>query len=338
MSEQMPGSGTRERTRAARWQPLAAAGAVVVLAGAAVAVGAVMSGRGTDAVAHPGGAAAPPPAARPATPLADLLVRDGDTVAAAGEVRALPGKPVRLCAPRAVADVGYLPGHEPLPAYCAEGVTLVGADLANLQDRHVRAGIVTGRAWIQGRYRAGTVTVTKQAPPPNLSPEPPSFPTATPCTAPSGGWVHTSDLPRLDALQRYIEAHPDQYGELVITYPDGPPTGPTDSPGYAATQVALVTTTIDPAEAYRELRTVYRSNLCVTRAVRARAAVTAVGQRLDPAIRRHPGGISSYSADFYAGRFTIEPDIVDEAWYGELTRADAGTGILDVRPWLLPVR
>jgi hypothetical protein len=308
----------------------------VSLIGAALAVVMAMGGGGTAAERPPVLSAAPSPTARPVTSLTELLVRDGDAVAASGQVQAFPGEPVRLCAPRADGLVLFPPDH--LPDRCGSGVTLVGADLTKLDGREERKGIVTGNAWIQGTYRAGTITVTEQGAPRQPAPEPIPFPTRTPCDPPAGGWVHTSDLPGLDALQSFIGAHGDHYGEIVITYPDGPPAGPTDSPAYAATQVALVTTTIDPARAYRELRTVYKSNLCVTGAARTRAAVVAVGQRLGPAIRRHPGQISSYGADFYSGHFSIELDVLDESWLGDLVRADAGTGILDAKPWLRPVR
>jgi hypothetical protein len=355
MNEQVPesGAGGRQKVRDVRWQPFAAATAVVLLAGTAVAAVMMLGGGGTSAGTPPAATTSGPPAARLPTPLGALLVRDGDTVAASGDVRAVPGKPVRLCAPRAVMAPGYAmprsamprpamprsaPVQVPVAAYCDAGVTLVGMDLGKLRDRRDGAAGVTGRAWVQGTYRAGTITVTEQGPPRQPAAEPLPFPTRTPCDPPAGGWVRSSDLSGLDELQSFIGAHGDHYGEVVITYPDGPPTGPTDSPAYAATQVALVTTTIDPATAYRELRAVYPSNLCVAPATRNRASVVAVGQRLGAAIRRHRDQISSYGPDFYTGRFWIELDVLDEAWYGDLVRADAGAGILDVQPWIRPVR
>jgi hypothetical protein len=337
-----PAGAAGRRTWSARWQPLAAAGAVVLLAGGAVAVAAMLGG-GTvpgggpvsaGGPGRPGEAAAP----QPRTSLAQLLVRDGDTVAASGDVHALPGRPVRLCAPRAVGAIGYAAGHEPLPVYCDAGVTLVGADLHRLAGRAVRAGIVTGRAWIQGTYRAGTITVTRQGAPRQTPTPVPTFPDRPPCAAPSGGWIHTDDLPGLDQLQSFLAAHPDRYGEIVITYPDGPPAGPTDSPGYVKTQVAMVSTTGDQAAAYRELRTVFTGNLCVTRAPRNRTAVDAAGRRLNPMIRSRSNQVSSWSPDYYTGRFHIELDIVDQAWYGQLTTADGGTGVIDAVPWLTPAR
>ncbi|MEN3362231.1 MAG: hypothetical protein V7637_6213, partial [Mycobacteriales bacterium] len=254
-----------------------------------------------------------------------------------GQVIALPGRPVRFCAPVPVAMPGYAAGHEPLPAYCDAGVNLVGADLARLDGRAEKAGIVTGRAWVEGTYRAGTLTVTRQGAWRPSGEPPRTFPDRPPCAAPAGGWA-AGELDRdgLTRIQAYLTAHPDRYGELVITYPDGPPAGPTDAPGYAKTQVALVGTTGDPTAAYRELRALFPGNLCVTRLPRDRRAVDAVGQRAAPLLSDRSHWVYTTGADYYAGRYVLDLVVVDQTWYQRLTAADQGTGVIAAHPWLTP--
>ena len=92
----------------------------------------------------------------------DAVVHDGDRVRGQGLVVALPGRPVRLCT-GATPQVAW-----PIrtPAYCAIGLTLVGADLDRLADRQERDGAVWGLAEVTGVYRDRTVTVAAQDAPP----------------------------------------------------------------------------------------------------------------------------------------------------------------------------
>ncbi|MEN3359231.1 MAG: hypothetical protein V7637_3213, partial [Mycobacteriales bacterium] len=94
----------------------------MLLAGGVVAIAAATGGG--PAGAGPGGVATTQPVLEPSPSLAQLLVRDGDRAAGSGQVIALPGRPVRFCAPVPVAMPGYAAGHEPLPAYCDAGVNL----------------------------------------------------------------------------------------------------------------------------------------------------------------------------------------------------------------------
>ena len=80
------------------------------------------------------------------------MVRDGDRVAGRGQVVALPGRPVQLCAPYATIDI-Y---PEPVPAPCRVAVTVTGLDLDRLTHRKERDGAVWGSARVEGVYRAGT--------------------------------------------------------------------------------------------------------------------------------------------------------------------------------------
>ena len=337
-----------------RWAPAAAAAAVVVIAAGGVALARLAGDGGTPAgaaprspdAATPGsatpgsatpgsgapGSGAPGSAPARAATLEQLRVRDGDRVTASGRVLAEPGKPVRFCAPLAEAGVGY-PGPE-RPTPCDVGVTLTGADVDRLTDPKEYRGTRWGQARITGTYRAGTIAVTAQEPPaPDAGADLP-IPERPPCPAPPGGWE--PGVPDgVEALGRVVEADPDAYGELVVTYPDGPPTGPTAPPGYRdATQVALVTTVLDPATAERRLRAHYSGNLCVTRAVRSRSATDAVWRRVRPESGWREHGVYEGGPDYYTGRATVSLLVVDDAAYRWLADADGGTGIVEASPWL----
>jgi hypothetical protein len=318
-----------------RWQPLAAAAAVVLLAGGAVLAATTLGGsagppaNGPD-VAPVAAAVTPPPALR------TLLVRDGDRVAGTGQVLALPGRPVRFCAPVPVAQPGYVDVRAPL--YCDTGVNLVGANLSRLAERFAKNGAVWGRAWIEGSYRSGTLTVTAQgAPRRSTDGMPVTFPDQPPCPAPEGGWAPGQlDGDRTNALVGYLNAHPSQFGELVVTYPDGRPSGATNGPDYDKTQVALVGTTADPGAIARSLRKVYSGNLCVTRVPRSRLQVNAVQGRV-PMPSRGQMQIYSVGTDYYGGLVTVQLVIMDQQRYEALTAADRGTGIVAAQPWLTRV-
>jgi hypothetical protein len=314
------------------WIPAAAAAGVVVVIGAGV----LLTRSGSDpsrAAAVPPAAAAPPPAAR----LDDLRGHDGDLVTASGTVLAAPGRPVRFCAPSG----GGLPatiGPERPPG-CSPAVTLAGADVSRLTEPNSYREVRWGRAAITGRYAHGTITVTAQGTP-RRDPNPPdTLPVTPPCPAPAGGWQPgpLSESGRA-ALTAAVGGHPAQYGEVVVTYPDGPPSGPTAAPGYAGTtQVVLVTTTLDPAEAEKELRRTYDGNLCVRPAVRSRAATDAVWRKLSP--ENGAGavwtryGVYAGGPDHLTGRVRIDLTVLDDAAYRWLA---GGGEVVEARPWLRP--
>lgn len=313
------------------WQPLAAAAAVLLLAGGVVGAVASLGHSPTTAVPDAGtaGGTAPAPSLR------QQLVRDGDLVTAYGDVVAVPGRPVRFCAPVPTAAMGTADGRDQAPAYCDEGVTLLRADLSRLSGRHQLHGVVWGQAAIRGRYRGGTVTVTRQGGPPSPTLPPVSFPDKPPCPPPPGGWARGAlDNDGMNRLDEYLRTHPDQFGEIVITYPAGPPSGPTDRPGYYdATQVALVSTVVDPAAAERALRAVFGGNLCVVRTRHNRAEVDAVGSRVNPLMDRSLG-IYTTGPDYYAGTYRVELVVLDQRAYDALVAADRGTGLVVAQPWL----
>ncbi len=331
-----------------RWLlPGLAAGAVaLVAAGTAIGLG----GRGgapagsaappTASTDTPAGSAAPPTGSTPAPvrALDQLRVRNGDLVTASGTVLVTPGRPVRFCAPVPVAAIGHL-GPERPPG-CSLGVDLVGADAGRLTGAKTFGGTRWGQAGITGRYADGTVTVTAQGAP-VAQPDPATgLPDGTPCPAPVGGWrPGPLGAGGPDAVTSLVQGRPTAYGEVVMTYPDGPPAGPTAAPEYTdATEVLMVTTTLPLAEAERELRVHFSGNLCVRPAVRSRSATDAVWTRINPsdgkAWRRHH--VYEGWPDYLAGQVRIVLVVLDDDAYGWLTGAAAGTPSVDAEPWLRP--
>jgi len=250
-----------------RWVVPAAAGAaalavvagVVGVAAARGSAGARSAAASRPLLSGTAGVLAPP----------DAVVHDGDRVRGQGLVVALPGRPVRLCT-GATPQVAW---PTRTPAYCAIGLTLVGADLDRLADRQERDGAVWGLAEVTGVYRDRTVTVTAQdAPPaldPGLKPVAPGLPAD--CRAPAGGWPRreVQALPGIDRANQYVGAHPDVLGSLSIAYPY-----PTRS-GAIGAQVLLIGTTGDVAEATRQVRRWYAGSLCVRAVPHSRAQMLA---------------------------------------------------------------
>ena len=315
-----------------RWAPVAAGAAVLVVGGGAALL--ARSGPGPAAAGRPGAPAATSTAAPAPRTLEQLRVRPGDTVTASGTVVAAPGKPVRFCAPVADDLVGTT-GPE-RPPECWLAVTLLGADPGRLTEPKTFGGTRWGQAAITGRWSRGTITVTAQgAPVPDPGPDS-TLPDRPPCPAPVGGWREgVLDQSGTDTLTAMIAHNPTAYGELVLTYPDGPPSGPTDAPeNYDRTQVALVTTTLDPAVAEKALRARFDGNLCVRPAVRSRAATDAVWQRIKAGVPWKRYGAFMGAADYLTGRVTVSLVVLDDAAYRWLHAA--GGAIIDARPWLRP--
>lgn len=302
------------------WVPGVAAAAVVLVIGAGVVL--ARSGGDPDPAA-----AAPASTAR----FADLLVRDGDLVEMSGQVQAVPGRPVRFCSPVAVAGIGYPPGQEPAPPYCTTGVTLLGADLSRLSRPSTVKGVRLGYARIEGRYRAGTVTVTRQAPPDADRPAPAGAPEHPPCPAPAGGWSAEAPQGHDEAVTSYVAAHRDRFTETWIGWPDGYPKNYTGT-GPLPKQVLVVGTTGDVAAARRELTGKYAGNLCVVPARYAYAEVAAVYAAAMPP---RPG-VYSYSQGVETVR--IDLVIVDPATLTWLRRLDGSNGIVVPTPDVRPLR
>ena len=321
-----------------RWMVPAVAGAaaLAVLAGV-VGIAAARGSAGAPA----GSAAAPAP--RPAAsgaeaPLAppDAIVHDGDRVRGQGQVVALPGRPVRLCS-GLVTQVARFAYPMPVPAYCAVGLTLVGADLDRLADRHERDGAVWGLAEVTGVYRDRTVTVTAQDAPPTaaarLKPDAPALPAD--CPAPAAGWPRreVQALPGIDQANRYVATHPEVLGSLSIGYPE-----PTRS-GAIGTQVLLIGTTGEVTEATRAVRRWYAGSLCVRSVPHSRAQLLAARAVLtagltDPARQARYGLIGGAGESSVGGdpRTSMMVLVYDEQVRS--LRVSAGADRVDVEPQL----
>jgi hypothetical protein len=224
-----------------------------------------------------------------------------------------------------------------VPAYCPLGITLVGADLDRLADREDRGGAVWGRAEVTGVYRDRTVTVTGQrvrtvTDVERDKPLAPDLPAD--CRPPAGGWPRheVQAMPGIDQVGRYVAAHPDVLGSLSIAYPE-----PTRS-GAIETQVLLVGTTGDVAEATRQIRRWYAGSLCVRSVPHSRAQVLAARTVLDPAMtdsaRQVRYGLVSVGETSVGGdpRIAMTVLVYDEQAHG--LRTSAGADLVDVETQL----
>jgi hypothetical protein len=320
-----------ERTR---WVVPAVAGAAALAVVAGV-VGIAAARGSADARSGPGSQQVASGTAGPLAP-PDAVVHDGDRVRGQGQVVALPGRPVRLCS-GVVAQPAVFDRPLPVPAYCAVGLTLVGADLDRLADRQERGGAVWGLAGVTGIYRDRTVTVTAQDAPPTADPDltPAALDLPADCPAPATGWPRreVQALPGIDRANQYVGAHPDILGSLSIAYPE-----PTRS-GAIGTQVLLIGTTGDVAEATRQVRRWYAGSLCVRSVPHSRAqmlAARAVLNKvlLDPARQARYGLIGGAGESSVGGdpRTSMMVLVYDE--HVRSLRQSAGADLVDVEPQL----
>ena len=279
------------------WPPLGAAGAVVLVAAGVVVVLQVRGGAG--AAGETG----------PAVPWADQVVRDGDRVAGRGPVVALPGRPVQLCAPYVVP--GIYP--EPVPEPCRVAVTVIGLDLDRLTKRRERDGAVWGSAWIEGVYRAGTVTVTAQHPVDPGPPRPsPAEADPVPCPEPPGGWPRQpADGGRLvQALDEAVRRNADTYNGPWVAYPYG--WHLQDTSNRKGTEIYLVGTTGDVEAARRELAAVFPAeHLCVTAVRWSKAAMDAAQQQLFRP-EAEAAGVSGGLGEVLTDRVVADLVVLDE--------------------------
>jgi len=323
-----------------RWGlPVAAGAAALAVVAGVVAVVAVRDPVGAPtrpaAASQPAGYAAAGSLAPP-----DAVVQDGDRVRGQGEVVALPGRPVRLCSgSEAQVGVGVAPGGStPIPAYCPVGITLVGADLARLGARQERDGAVWGTAEVTGVYRDRTVMVTGQRVPlvidlEQRKPLTDEFPAD--CRPPAGGWPRgeVQALPGIDRANRYVAAHPDVLGSLSIAYPQR------IRAGAIGTQVLLIGTTGDLAEASGQIRRWYMGSLCVRSVPHSRAQMLAAravvnAALMDPARQAYYGLLGGVGEGSVAGdpRTSMMVLVYDERARG--LRESAGADLVEVEPQL----
>jgi hypothetical protein len=311
-----------ERRAAPRWIPLAAAAAVVALVAGAVTVANLRSSP------ESGGT----PVAMTGT---DDLVHDGDLVVGQGGVVALPGRPVQLCPPQPTATIAIYPPQPPAP--CQVAVTIQGLDLDLLSHREERDGAVWGYARVEGVYRAGTLTVTRQesyVDPPRV---PASAADRVPCPEPAGGWrrqpAEEALTPMRDRLSQLIHQHPTRFNDLYIRYPYG--WHLQDTSNRKGTEVYVVGTVGDVAEARSMLTAVFPAeHLCVTRATWSMADMRAAQTRLQSAEARRVG-VSMVLPDVINDRVVADVLLLDDA-ATEFLASVAG-GRVVAKPILRPV-
>jgi hypothetical protein len=226
---------TSDRSSANSVWPFVAAAAVVVIVLAAVIVVSVVGGspakRSTAERSVLSGHAT------------DLVVHAGDTISGQGEVVAIPGRPVRFCAPVATPEAQTI-------ETCAVGIDVTGVNLGRLTHRRASAGRVSGLAGLAGTYRQGTLKVTVQSSyvaPPGTT----LIGRQPPCAAPNGGWPTTRV--ELAPVQAYAVSHPGVIVESAILRPT------------KDEQVAYVLTAGDPAPVRIALAPALGSGLCVAR-------------------------------------------------------------------------
>jgi hypothetical protein len=297
--------------RGGRWLPLVAAGAVVAVAAGVTVVLNTRAGGGEPQPASAGPSSAPAgPSGAPAGPpaRADQVVRDGDRVAGRGQVVALPGRPVQLCAPYATIDI-Y---PEPVPGPCRVAVTVTGLDLDRLTHRRERDGAIWGTARVEGVYRAGTLTVTRQL---DDRPGPvPDVITAdrVPCPEPPGGWPRQPADPSrlLGALSAAVAADPETYNGPWVRYPYG--WHLQDTSDRKGTEVYLVGTTGDVEAARTALaKLVPAEHLCVTAVRWSKAAMDAAQKQLTGPTAE-AAGISGGRGEVLEDRVVAELVVLDE--------------------------
>jgi hypothetical protein len=273
-----PDPALLHRPRRPGWQPLAAAAAVVVVTAGIIAVAAVR--RPADPPPATGPTAGP--TAGPTLDPADI-VRDGDRVAGQGLFFKPRGGPVRVCGPLGGPPRPlFEPWPDPLntPQMCQNALTVTGLDLGRLSNPEGRDGAVWGGAKVEGVYRAGTLTVTRQEPTVSDRKSAGAH-DPVPCPEPAGGWPRPlEDLEKKwSGLDRVIRAHRDQFNEFYLAYPYG--WSLQDESNRKGITVYVVNTTGDVAAARRLLEAVFPAqHLCVRKATWSAAQMDAAVREL----------------------------------------------------------
>lgn len=249
---------------------LPAALVVLLVAGGGLAVWALRStnrprGSGSTAAASSASSSVPRSSTSGLTATQHLVLADGDTVRVNGAVLAVPGRPVRLCAPHPTAADG---GPAQQFTDCRAAVTATGIDLSRLSSRQVSDGRIFGMADLTGTYRAGTVTVTRQRP---FAQQPVTPRDRVPCPAPAGGWPRGPAEENLDLTpaEQYQNAHPGFVNMLALLRP---------SPNQV---LAYILTDQDPVPVRSALAPVCGGRLCVTRSRYTRGQIAATISALE---------------------------------------------------------
>jgi hypothetical protein len=262
----------------------------------------------------------------PATP-SDLVLRDGDKVSVQdAHVVAVPGRPVRLCAPLAIAAPGYGPGGEPAPQYCDVGIDVSGVDLDSLVQRREKEGAVEGYADVRGTYRADAVTVNEQTA--ATQPAPTGLlPDRPPCPPPSGGWPLGAADRNLDtdAADEYMAAHPGAVMQIAILRPSD------------TQAVMYLLTAVDPAPVRTALAASYPNDLCAAQSRWTPSQVKTARSHIEHLALPTGGPIYEWGE-----QLTPDGDVVVDVHLARVTDdvvaalADDPPGLIALNPWLKP--
>lgn len=297
-----------------RWVVAASVVAVVAVAGGVAAYeGQRSDNAGVSATARPGDVVS--------GNASSFVLHDGDTVRGQGGILAVPGRPVRFCAPRIVADSGSTGGKA--PRNCP-GVTVTGVDLTNLASRQVQDGVITGEAELTGTYRHGSIAVTSQL---ATTGTPDFFHDYVPCSAPPGGWGHSD--PNSGPALHYQKQHPGTVIEVALLRP-------------ARHQVLMyVLTAGDPGPVRSALTPAYGRNLCVQQSRYSQAQIHDARHVVGSTMSNHPTLYTPYAVGTgLAPDAQVAVDVsvpILDAHTAHLIDS-AAPGLVHVDLWLRPIR
>jgi len=302
---------------ASRRPMLAVAASVVLVLGVATAVAVVThlpSGHGQLAKGRPD----------------RLIVRDGDTVEALGQVIATSGQPAVFCPD----DYLYPASLTGLPPPCEpDDLIVTGVDLNALSGRAVEEDTITGWAKLRGVYRAGTLAVTQQqAQTPQDSEA--LFPYETPpCAAPPGGWKGHPDN---NAIGDYIKLHSDRFNYLtgfVYSYPPNAKWDPAYI-GYHEWVIVVGVSSGNVTHAQQELQSRFGPNVCAVPIALSSEQILTVQHAITPLAKDRSNHI------YMTGTSAFQPVLVKLTVLTERLYAKFPTAALtaiQLDPWLRPV-
>lgn len=264
----------------------------------------------------------PTPIAGPsqqARPAGSLILHNGETARASGEVMAKAGKPTLFCPP--FGQPLDLIGRSPYP--CPAAVVVNGVDLSKLTRRFEEQGVTIGGATLTGIYRNNTLTVTTQGPA-----TPATFQDLTnpPCPAPAGGWSPGGATRYAPAYAAYVTAHP---GLVILGAYYSP------SPGR---HVFFILVDGDPVPVRAKLAQAWGKDQCVVRSRFTREQIAAAYR----IIGSQHGSIQN-TAYMYGetllptGQITVDADvpILTASFVAALSAQPSG--LITTKAWLVPV-
>jgi hypothetical protein len=259
-----------------------------------------------------------------------LIVREGDTAEAIGQVIATSGQPTMFCPD----DYLYPASLNGLPPSCKpDDLIVTGVDLNTLSGRLVQNGTITGWAKLRGVYRAGTLAVSEQkaeSPPRSQAPFPYETP---PCAPPPGGWKGHPDN---NAIGDYSRLHSDRFNYLtgfVYSYPPNATWDPVYI-GYHEWVIVVGVSRGNVAHAQQELQSRFGPNVCaVPIALSSKQILTA--QHAIAQLERDRSNHIYMSGAHAFQPVSVKLTVLTDRLYGKFPAAALTAIQLD--PWLRPI-